>query len=301
VRIAIEATDPFALRPSKANRPPEGGRYKTESGGYSEDLGHLTRQYRKVLPGILAAIAISGCGSNTNQSAASTAPAPTRKIEPATVGSITGTVTLEGAPPASKPIDMSAEPYCAKLNAGPVFSPQVVTGAGGALANVVVYVKDFPADYIVDAPAVAATLSQRGCMYDPHVVALRTGQPLEIRNEDQATHNLLAMPALNPKFNRSETPGAAPIEEVFAVPEPAIPLRCNVHPWMKSYVFVFANPYFAVTAKDGRFELKNLPPGAYTIAAWQELYGTREQRITVGPRGSASADFKFSADEDSRN
>jgi hypothetical protein len=261
----------------------------------------LSRRYGKILAGILAAIAISGCGNGAHQQGTSPTPAPTRKIDPATVGSITGTVTLDGPAPEAQPIDMSAEPYCAKLNGGPVFSRQVVTGAGGALANVVVYVKDFPADYIVDAAAGAAALSQRGCMYDPHVVALRAGQPLEIRNEDQATHNLLAMPALNPKFNRSETPGAAPIEEVFAVPELAIPLRCNVHPWMKSYVFVFANPYFAVTAKDGRFELKNLPPGAYTIAAWQELYGTREQSITVGPRGSVSADFKFSTDKDSRN
>jgi plastocyanin len=243
----------------------------------------------------LAAFGFAGCGGNQKQKSAAAVLVPTRKIDPATTGSISGTVTLEGAPPVSKPIDMSAEPHCDKLNAAPVFPQQVVTGNGGSLANVVVYIKDFPADYIVDAPPSTATLSQRGCMYDPHVVALRVGQALEIKNEDQATHNILAIPNQNPKWNRSETPGAPPLEEIFAVPELAIPLRCNVHPWMKSYVFVFNHPYFAVTAKNGQFELKNLPPGIYTLEAWQEKYGMQETNVTVEPKESKSASFKFNA------
>jgi hypothetical protein len=257
-------------------------------------LGRVIERYRKYLPGILAIFIISGCGGTSNQKATPVL-LPTRKIDAATTGSITGKVTLEGQPPPFKPIDMSAEPYCEKLNTAPVFPQQVVTGDAGSLANVVVYVKDFPADYIVAAPGGPATLAQHGCMYDPHVVALRTGQPLEIRNDDQATHNILAMPEQNPKWNRSETPGAAPIEEIFATPELAIPLRCNVHPWMKSYVFVFSHPYYAVTAKDGQFELKNLPPGKYTIEAWQEKYGKQDATITVGPKESKSMDFKFNA------
>lgn len=196
---------------------------------------------------------------------------------------------------------MSAEPYCEKLATTPVFPQQVVTGADGSLTNVVVYVKDFPAEYIVDAPSAAATLLQRGCMYEPRVVALRAGQALEIKNDDQATHNILAMPERNPKWNRSETPGAAPIDETFAIPELAIPLRCNVHPWMKSYVFVFSHPNFAVTGKDGRFELKNLPPGTYTVEAWHEKYGTQQASITVGRKESSAANFKFNASNGATN
>ena len=255
----------------------------------------MTKRHRKFQLEILAVMIISGCASNPNPKVAPI-PAPTRKIDAATTASITGRVALEGTPPAAKPIDMSAEPYCAKLNSGPVFPQQVVTGNSGSLANAVVYIKDFPADYIVDAPGAATTLSQRGCMYEPHIIALRTGQTLEIKNEDQATHNVLAMPEQNPKWNRSETPGAAPIEETFAIPELAIPVRCNVHPWMKSYVFVFSHPYYAVTGKDGQFELKNLPPGTYTIEAWQEKYGKQDTTITVGPKESKPLDFKFSAD-----
>jgi plastocyanin len=239
--------------------------------------------------------AISGCGGTQNQEPTAQLPIPTRKMDAATTASIAGKVVLDGQPLVAKPIDMSAEPYCAKLNAGPISPPQVVMGADGSLANVVIYIRDFPGEYIVAAPPAAATLSQRGCMYEPHVVAVRAGQPLEIKNDDQATHNVLGMAQQNPKFNRSEMPGAAPIEEVFAIPELAIPLRCNVHPWMKSYVFVFSHPYFAVTSKDGQFELKNVPPGTYTVEAWQEKYGTQEQKVTLGPNESKAMDFKFSA------
>ncbi len=242
---------------------------------------------------LVAALAASGCGGNKPQSSPSI-PAATKPIDQTTTATITGKVILDGAPPVAKPIDMSAEPNCAKTTSAPAVSPQVTADASGNLANVVVFVKDFPTDYIVaPPPAAAATLAQRGCMYDPHVVALRAGQALDISNADQTTHNLLAMPELNPKFNRSETPGAAPVDVTFAIPELAIPLRCNVHPWMKSYVFVFRHPYFAVTAADGSFEIKNLPPGTYSIQAWQERYGTSEATVTVGPKESKPLNFKF--------
>jgi hypothetical protein len=247
------------------------------------------------IPLFAAALLVSGCSNKSSQNSAST-PAPTKPIDQATTATIYGKVTLDGPAPAARIIDMSAEPNCGKTSGVPVVSPQVVTDSSGNLANVVVFVKDFPADYIVaPPPAAPGVLTQRGCMYDPHVIAVRAGQTLEISNADQTTHNLLAMPEQNPKFNRSETPGSAPIDVAFAIPELAIPLRCNVHPWMKSYVFAFRHPYFAVTAADGSFEIKSLPPGTYSIQAWQELYGTRETTITVGAKESKAVDFKFAA------
>jgi hypothetical protein len=227
----------------------------------SKALDQLPKRFLFFPSLLLVAYLFSACAGNSPQKSAAQLPPPTRKIDPTTAGSVVGKVVLQGAPPTAKPIDMSAEPFCANLNTTPVLPQQVVTGDAGALANVVVYVKDFPADYIVDPAASVPVLTQRGCMYDPHVVALRAGQTLEIKNDDQATHNILAMPRQNPEWNRSETPGAAPLEETFAIPELAIPLRCNVHPWMKSYVFVFSHPYYAVTGKDGQFELKNSGAG----------------------------------------
>jgi plastocyanin len=159
---------------------------------------------------------------------------------------------------------------------------------------VVIYVKDgLSADYTFTAPSTAMPLDQKGCMYDPHVIAVMTGQNIEVKNDDQTTHNIHPMPKDNREWNKSQPPGAAPISDSFARAENAIPVKCNVHPWMKSYIFVFKNPYYAVTTKDGKFELKGLPPGTYTIEAWQEKYGVQDQTVTVPAKGNATAAFTF--------
>jgi Carboxypeptidase regulatory-like domain len=243
--------------------------------------------------GIIAA----GCSSNSKSSNSSISePAPTASVNPATAGTITGRVRLDGTRPKLRPIDMSAEPYCEKVHPTPVMPPEVVVGKDGALANVVIYVKGGELErYRFPTPTQPVELDQRGCMYEPHVVALMTNQPLEVKNDDQTTHNVHALPNENPEWNESQPIGAAPIEQRFAIPELAIPLRCNVHPWMTAYVFVFPDPYFAVTRNDGHFEIKNLPPGTYTVEAWQEKYGIEDQRVTVAPKQSTELSFAFNS------
>jgi plastocyanin len=245
----------------------------------------------------LLAIAIVGCGGSKSESTsqpAPAAPASAKTVDPSTAGSITGTVNLDGTAPTARPINMSAEPYCAKAHSTPVVPPEVVTGDKGALANVVVYVKDgLGPDYTFDAPKEAVTLDQRGCMYDPHVIALMAGQTISVKNDDQTTHNIHPTPKDNREWNQSQPPGATPIEQSFARAELAIPVKCNVHPWMKSYIFVFKHPYYAVTTKDGKFELKGLPPGTYTITAWQEKYGSVDQTVTIGAKESKPVSFTF--------
>ena len=136
-------------------------------------------------------------------------------------------------------------------------------------------------------------LDQKGCLYQPRVVALMTNQPLEIRNSDPTIHNVHAMPKSNAEWNRAQRAGTPAIDTSFQKPELAIPLMCNVHPWMRAFVFVFDHPYFSVTGGDGKFELKNLPPGTYTIEAWQEKLGTRSQTVTLGPREAKQVSFRF--------
>ena len=80
----------------------------------------------------------------------------------------------------------------------------------------------------------------------------------------------------------------------FPREELLIPVKCNVHPWMKSYIGVLKHPFFAVTGPDGTFTIKGLPPGSYTIAAWQEKFGTVEQQVTVGAKETKSVDFTIS-------
>ena len=249
----------------------------------------MTARHLHLAFAVLMSVCMAACGKQ--QGAQSSVPAAA--VDSATAASITGTVTLDGAPPALRPIDMSAAPACVQANPSPVLPPVVVTGENGALANVVIYVKNGLGNYRFDAPATPVILDQKDCMYAPHVVALMTNQPFEIRNDDPTMHNVHPMPLHNRQWNTSQPPGSAPLKASFARPELAIPVVCSVHPWMRAFVFVFDHPYFAVTSKSGEFELKNLPPGTYTIEAWHEQYKTLDQTVTLAPRESKSVSFTF--------
>jgi plastocyanin len=249
----------------------------------------------------LAAL-VAGCGGKSgNQESEGGQPAApaagTKTVDMSTVGSISGTVKLDGTAPTYRPINMSADPYCVKANAGhPVLPQEVVTGSGNTLANVVVYVKSGAEGYSFPTPSDSVTLDQKDCMYVPHVVALMVGQTLNVVNSDDTTHNIHPTPTDNREWNRSQPPKAPPITDSFARPEVAIPVKCNVHPWMKGYIAVIANPLFAVTGKDGTFEIKNVPPGTYTIEAWQEKYNTMDQTVTVAAKeAKTGVDFTFKA------
>lgn len=235
-----------------------------------------------------------GCSKSSNETAQQ-APQPTKTVDPATAGSITGTVKLIGAPPKFKPLNMSAEPTCVKDNPEPVYPPIVVTGAKGALANVVVYVKGNMDDYKFETPTPPAVLDQKNCMYVPHVLALMTNQDFHVINSDDTLHNIHPVPRDNHVWNQSQPAGAPPIDRSFSNPELAIPVNCNVHPWMRGYLFVFRHPFFAVTTKTGEFSLNGLPPGTYTIEAWQEHYGVQEETVTIGPKQAKAVAFTYHA------
>jgi hypothetical protein len=126
------------------------------------------------------------------------------------------------------------------------------------------------------------------------VVALMVNQTLEIHNSDATIHNVHAMPHVNGEWNKAQPAGGKVLRTSFSKPELAIPFMCNVHPWMRAFVFVFDNPYYAVTAGSGEFNLQNLRPGTYTIEAWQEKLGTQTQQVTVGPHESKHISFRFS-------
>ena len=232
------------------------------------------------------ALAVSGCGHSGSE-------APTVPVDPATAGTIRGTVTLDGTPPSLRPIDMSASPACVQANPAPVVPPVVVTGENGALANVVVYVKSGLGNYRYETPTATAVLQQKNCMYDPHVMALMTGQPFEVQNNDPTMHNVHPMPKRNRQWSNSQPAGSAPLKSVFARPEFAMPVLCNVRPWMRALVFVFDHPYFAITPKTGAFELTDLPPGTYTIEAWHENLGIQDQSVTINAKESKTISFAF--------
>src|SRR6267143_3809679 len=208
-------------------------------------------------------------------------------------GSISGKVTYEGTPAKQKPIDMSKEPSCAKQHPTPVTSETVVVGPGNALGNVVVYISA-GAPEESSTPTQAVSITQRGCQYLPHVVPMVVNQELKVVNDDQTSHNIHPLAKINHEWNKSQPPGTPPFSEKFEKPE-FIAVKCNVHPWMHGTFAVLKTSHYAITADNGSFSLPNLPPGKYTITAWQEDYGTQTQDVTISGSETKTADFTFKA------
>ena len=146
-------------------------------------------------------------------------------------------------------------------------------------------------------PVGPVVLDQQVCMFQPHVLAMQAGQPLVVKNSDPFLHNVHSQSTVNDVFNMA-MPTANAGER--ADPQPKAPeifkVKCDVHPWMTGWVAVFDHPYFAVTGDDGTFAVKGLPDGTYTLRAWHERYGTKDQTVTV-KGGKASADFTFKTDD----
>ncbi|HVB33315.1 MAG TPA: carboxypeptidase regulatory-like domain-containing protein [Patescibacteria group bacterium] len=249
---------------------------------------------------LVLALGVAGCAKKASQpveqpSAAPAAPAAAT-VNPATAGEITGTVKLMGAAPRMPVIKMGADPGCITANKGRIMrGEEVQVGKGGTLENVVVFIESGLGNYSYTTPTEPAVLDQKGCMYEPHIVTMMTNQPLNVVNSDTFTHNINVMPKNNPSWNEAQPAGSAPIVKTFPRAELAIPVRCNIHPWMQGFIFVFDNPYFAKTSDDGTFTIKNVPPGTYTVEAWQEKFGVQKTQVTVGASQTQKVDFSFKA------
>jgi hypothetical protein len=199
---------------------------------------------------------------------------------------IRGAVTLTGSAP-----EMAVIPNQPCHAGAPELRDEtVVADAAGHLQNVIVYLENPPpAPPALNLPPVS--LDQVNCQFVPHVVALRTGQTLHVSTSDATLHNVHGLCTANDAFNFALVAAGQSKDLTFSRPE-RFPVRCDVHPWMKAYVQVFDSPYFAVTAKDGSFQIRNLPPGSYTLVAWQERYG--EMRVSLNVRDDDVSDVQIS-------
>jgi plastocyanin len=250
-----------------------------------------------VIAGLLLGCGVMGCKSGGTQAGdvgevAKPAAAP---VDPATLGSVGGVVRFAGKAPAPVRIDTTMDPACGFGGSGDVFSEQYAV-KDERLANVYVYVKSGTTMTIGATGALPpVVLDQKGCVYTPHVIAVRVGQPVEFHNDDVTMHNVHAIPVVvgNQAVDISQGPKGAPQTKRFAAPEVMMPVRCNNHPWMQAFINVSATPWFAVTGADGKFELKGLPAGAYVLGAVQEKMGEQTLNVTVRAKEQATADFTF--------
>src|ERR1017187_7508635 len=251
---------------------------------------------RKVCMSAAAAVALLVAGSDV------LAPSRAHAI-PATVhqssssasetGGITGKVYFHGTPPQLRPILMDKDPVCASEQSGTVLPEDGRVNTNGTLPNAFVYVEKGPANLSAAVPATQVTLTQNGCVYEPHVLGIVVGQTLQVVTSDPTTHNIHVMPKGSRSWNVTQQPGSQPITSKFSHPEIMVPVRCNIHPWMEAYIGVVSNPYFAVTGNDGSFQIQGLPPGDYTLDVWVASFGTQQRQITVRPGEKASIDFAF--------
>ena len=245
----------------------------------------------------LAALTAGACGGGASDTPAgeSPAPAPAAAAPAVPLGSarVAGTVSFTGEVPKLRPLVLGADPQCEAKHEGPVANPSVQVGEGGALANVLVYVRWTQAPFA--PPSEPVVVDQRGCFYAPRVVGVQTGQTVRILNSDELLHNVHATSTANPAFNRAMPGAITQTEVVFQRPEEPFLVKCDVHPWMAAYVGVFEHPFFAVSGADGSFEISGLPAGTYELVAFHERFGTRTGSVTVEDGGSASVDFTFEA------
>ena len=209
-------------------------------------------------------------------------------------GDISGTAKLDGPAPEQKPIDMSGVQQCNDMHPDPVIEENVVANDKGMLANVVVSVKkeDSP-DLTGDVPKEPAMIDQTGCMYKPHVLAMMGGQDFVVKNSRQfpAQHShavgkeseLQQGPAGQERRRKdgrsAQGPGVFPRQMRRASVDERV---CGG----------FDHPFFGTSGADGKWTIKNLPDGDYTLVAWQEKLGTQEQKVTIKD-GKPAADIVF--------
>jgi plastocyanin len=242
---------------------------------------------------LLGVVLLAGCGKKETAEEQPSAPSPAAApaatpIDPATAASVSGTVKFDGAAPKAAKIDMSQDSNCAGSN-----TAENIVVSGGHLENVFIYVKEGLGSRAFDVPKDTVTLTQSGCKYKPHVIGVMVGQTIKIVNGDPTTHNIHPTPKDNREWNESQAPQAPAIEKTFAREEILLPVKCNQHPWMRMFVNVVKSPFYAVSGPDGKFEIKGLPPGDYTLAFVHEKLGEQDQKVTLAAKDAKTVDVTF--------
>lgn len=213
-------------------------------------------------------------------------------IDWANSGTISGTIHFTGKAPKRIPIDMGQDPVCS-LSPTNLTEQYVVDGDG--LENVFVYIKSGLGNKAYAPPSKPVVMDQKGCRYVPHVIGVMPGQPIEFTNSDNTMHNVHMIPTLstNQAVDVSEAPNGPGETRTLSTPELMIPVRCNNHPWMEAFVNVVSNPFYAVSGDGGKFTIKGVPPGTYTIVTDHEKLGQKTATVTVEPHKTATVDVTY--------
>jgi plastocyanin len=202
-------------------------------------------------------------------------------------GSISGTVKFKGTAPAPKKLDVSKDKeVCGKT---PKMDPTLIV-SNGNLANAVVTITDIQKGKKIATQKVK--LDQKGCEYQPHVLAFPAGTTVEILNPDGILHNVHSYSKANSPFNQAMPKFKKTLDVKIDKPE-VIELKCDVHGWMHGWLVSAPTPYVAVTDNSGAFKLTDVPAGSYTVEVWHEKLGKSTQKVSVKAKEDAKVNFEM--------
>jgi plastocyanin len=207
---------------------------------------------------------------------------------------IIGTITLNGTPPPEVPYTpLMNDSTCAAMYTNTPTTHFYVVGPNHGLGDVVVYLKNVT-DKSTGASQPPVVMDQKGCLYRPQILAIQTGQKVVVKNSDSCIHNVHCVPTVpgNPEANQVQVPGGPDLTFTFSKPEMFITFKCDVHPWMFAWVSVFDSPYYCITDKEGKFVIKNVPPGKYTVEADHRKLGVSTKDVEVKD-SDVTVDFTF--------
>jgi hypothetical protein len=191
-------------------------------------------------------------------------------------GTIEGKVLYQGAVPLKKIIPTKDKETCGDIRE----EPQVVVGSDKGVQDVVVYLKGVEKGKAWEKPATPYTVNNHKCKFEPQVQVVPMGVEVAIVNSDPVLHNTHGYLDKRTVFNVALPDQGMQVKKDLKRPG-LVRVECDAHGWMLSWIYVADNPYYAVTAKDGAFTIADVPPGNYTLVAWQEYTGAMETPVTV--------------------
>ena len=208
-------------------------------------------------------------------------------------GTLKGHVKYDGKPPKKKTLRMDADPVCGAAHTDRVYNENFKMAEDGSMEEALIYIKDV--SYSEGVPSEPTILDQKGCVYVPHVFGMIAGQQLLIKNSDATLHNIHSLPKINKEFNFAMPKVVKEKKSTFSKSEPdPFYIKCDVHPWMKTWVLVSDHPYFAVTDAKGNFSIDGIPAGTYEVVCWQEKF--KKKPLTTSVKigdGETVQDFTF--------
>lgn len=247
----------------------------------------------------LILLALIACSKEPAKTEAPAAAAPVQQAAPAQIGSagmgtasITGEVLFAGTPPADGKSPAAAFPECKVTDVGDRHSAYRVSN--GKLGSAFIYIKDGLPAATYPAPTEPVVLDQQGCAYFPRVFGVQVGQPIKVLNSDAILHNVHSQGKQQQNFNIGMPIKGMQSTKTFTKPEVMVEIKCDVHGWMRSYAGVLTHPFFSVSDSTGAFSIQKLPAGTYTVVAWHEKLGTKEEKVTLSDGESKKITFSFS-------